>query len=578
MTIHPEPLAISPLHDSPTIKASTDSTETTPPLPMTFADLLQTVIRLSELQLSEPLAPLPVYSPDLYAGVQRLIDLITHLRQTAPASGLSSSTSRQEGILSPACLLPYVSEEAEEVLDLLKTLEPQAVVATSQPELLALNAFIPHLLWSIARTSYSVMQLIEGIRVKVLLPEHHWVAGMLRLVILLEGKTATGQWCFDLVTGCPPTSLLDLATVIHTEETILPLRQATPALIGTNSGAIGPASGQQLQELSQQIQDMTPAVTTLLAGVPVEFLQPGMGWESGGMQLQLGWEFVPHGQNLPEQLDSFLGSDLVEAELLEETDAGIEAGGSLSGSEVASPMPVSLVECPRQLLDATTLIRLAANPGALLGLDTRPAALVGATGRIWQLVATRDGALLPIVEEAYRASERLTHSVFPGCLVQPELLMDELLPKLLWHLTRSSYVVTQFISGFDLRVLQPGKPWQQGTLRLVGMLQIKAVGVNCILDLATGQSIPRQVLLSPDTILDTTATHTLPHLFQVKPRSFLFQAKTLMAELDQQIQMAAPELKQLVQGIAIEWLESEQDWQPGSLNLHLGLAFTEVFY
>jgi hypothetical protein len=145
------------------------------------------------------------------------------------------------------------------------------------------------------------------------------------------------------------------------------------------------------------------------------------------------------------------------------------------------------------------------------------------------------------------------------------LLMDELIPKLLWSITSSTYEIMQLVGGLSTQVLQPHATWQQGTLRLLAALHLHTAAVDNTLDLSTGRSV------------DVDATRLgVGAIVQVNTQGCLqlTSIAILTAHLQQQLYDAVPEYRLLMDGVSIAWLEDvEQDWQSGTMKLSVSLAF-----
>ncbi len=575
------------------------------PLPNQVA-MLQTILKLQDPGLLDPPMVDPPPSVTALSTMQRLVEIINQLRATAPSTPEFATTSEPAtSVLPPAAIAPYVSEEAYEVLDVLQQEQSESSGGNGQgqqrepgdwgvaSQLVTVDHLVPHLLWCVARSSYRVMQLLEGVSVRQCQPGKSWTSGMLRLVTLLEiipsqlpalseadsASQANRQpWCFDLATGDRPTALLDGQVWLQADETVLPLRQRSVTsehLTAKDKGQVG----DQIQALQRQIQASTPAIQCLFEGLQLELLQPGQDWQMGEMRLKLGFEFVPQPAPTTAQL---MGQqpDLVEAEWVEEAIA-VPTSSLADGLEPGDPplTQVCIVERPR-LLNPATLIRLT-DAGILERLtqaNLQPY-LTRAIARLKQdwNAAPPDNQLLTIVQQACALSDQYSVLVESGLNpLLPELLMDELIPKLLWQITCSSYEGMQLLGGIPARVLQPNQDWQQGTLRLLAALQIATDATDWMLDLATGEGV------SSDTIrlseLAVCQQSDLPVGQSLWDKTSVWrqpvQVHTLMHNLRQQIHLNMPALDLLLQGTAIEWLESEQDWQAATLRLHIALAFT----
>jgi hypothetical protein len=185
-----------------------------------------------------------------------------------------------------------------------------------------------------------------------------------------------------------------------------------------------------------------------------------------------------------------------------------------------------------------------------------------------------DQGLLPIVQETWRAIDRANYRMDSTIdLGQPTRLIDELMPKMLWQVTRSSYEITQLIGGVEVTALQPGLDWESGTLRLIVALQIQATAIQCTIDLITGRRITSETtLLDPKTLCQLSLRSDLgEHLTPTFSWQSPVQAETVISHLQQQIRTTAPEIGQFIDVTPIEWLETDQEWQPGTLKLALNL-------
>ena len=548
--------------------------------PFSLETVSLSVLRLTNSLLLNQAAPVSVAAPQTVETMQQLIEIIRTLHSTALTS--SASSPGEFNLFTPEKLVPYVSEEAYEVLEalqsrmedqrsLIKGKEPE-ISTPAAPFLLSFQALIPSLLWSIARSSYLVMQLIEGISVQQYQADGAWLPGMVRLVVMLAVKTPTVDWCFDLVTGCPPNSLLDQDVMLKSDENWLPIWRSLTQT-ATNQGD---RVENQLQELSKQVQAAVPSIKPFLDGEWVDLLHPEGDWQTGQIQLRFGFEFTEWESEFTSYPSLLFQSDLVEAELLE--DEAILETCSQVFTPIAPVSQVSVVELPRQPLAATTLIRLTEQKVLERYSETIAyQQILDAIAYLkqHQSPADADSRLLQVVSKASEIVHR-TDYASDGSIHfhQPVLLMEELMPKLLWQLTRSSYEVTQFLGGIEASLLQPGGSWKQGTLRLLAALQFQASERDFAIDLATGRPIkPESVFLQAETVCQICTLPTTSAPGQAILCQQLSQAKTLISLIKQEIQATTPEIQLLMGETQVEWLEDGQDWQQGTLQLKLGLEF-----
>ncbi|MGA7934599.1 MAG: hypothetical protein WCA35_13715 [Kovacikia sp.] len=584
--------------------------------PFSFETVSQTVLKLTDLSLLNPPTDLPPGSSSTIEAMQQLVGIIRTLRSaTVPVSTEPPSNAPFSLPFTPENLIPYVSEEAYEVWEALqresegkrqqvdgapgsartaatrrlpglsaqhltrRVLSPLKTQNSKlktdpvppSPHFLSIQTLIPALLWSIARSSYLTMQLVEGVRVQRQQADGSWIAGMLRLVTMLTVKTDTVDWCFDLATGRLPESLLDGNVLLRSEDNLLPIWRS-PLQVGDQGDRVEP----QVQELLKQVQVANPATKAFFQGAPIEFLQPGQDWQTGEMKLKLGFEFTAWEAEFTSYQALFLSPDLVEAELLEDADT---AGTSTQGFTPLAPVSqVSVVEMPRQPFRATTLVRLTdSTPLDLCTQAVRQQQVLAAIAYLQQEPLSSDAnkPLAQIVNKAYEIVHRTNHTSDSSIhFHQPVLLIEELIPKLLWQVTRSSYEVVQLIGGIEASILQPKACWQQGILRLLATLWFQAPGIDFFIDLATGRWIrPENVFLHPGAVVQSHGSLVSSAAAKFTRFQQPTQIATLLRSIDRQLQAATPEIQLLMGDNQVEWLEDEQEWERGTLQLKLGLEF-----
>lgn len=514
----------------------------------------QTILRLPDGVVLDRVVSTPL-SPALLRALQRLAELVAQLR--SPQQGWPATLAP-----TPENLLPYVGEEVDDVLEALEAgrisypgMEalPQT---TSQPCLVRVADLIPRLLWYMARSGYSIMQLIEGIRVRVAYPGEAWQSGMVRLAIVLAGTSPQRQWAFDLATQELPGNTLAPEAITQSDDN--PLCQQPTAIA-------------DLQHfLAEQIRQATPGVEPLLQGLAVDWLEPGAGWVSGQLQLHLGLEFIPIAWDAPQPVE-----DLAEAVPVELVELAWQPTTHLRVSPELPPPtaePVShAIPDPAPEADSAqsgVLIRL--TDAVILERYSQLAShqqLAAAFAPSVNPTATDLPAPLALAQQACDAADRLERlpQTSGFGLLQPELLMDELLPKLLWHITRSSYEIMRLVGGVEANLLQPQHDWQQGILRLLVQLQVTAANQNWAIDLAQGQFLAAEpgwadglgVVQSNETVLCHQPT----------------EIATLSETVLNQIWQTTPELQLLATQTSVELLADGLDWQPATLQLRLGLEF-----
>ncbi|XHX80563.1 MAG: hypothetical protein RBJ76_11725 [Stenomitos frigidus ULC029] len=571
------------LSQLPVISPSSPATQH-PEAPFALETVRRTVLKLVD-PFYQPLS-VPSLSDAPLSAMQRLVEMINMLRSSQPLflEGLSPQSPS-----AMAALLPYVSEEAYDVLeawrseeaadhsnrlsatvqhttqkvaptalDLASTALTSTPLASQLNSLITIETLIPSLLWRIARSDYSVMHLIEGVRGRCWQPETGWAAGMLRLIVMLEVEAPTVRWCFDLATGQPAEGLLEASAIVQSEEPALPLQQSVYTDAADNTSDTFCQVEYQLQALLQLLQSETFGLEGFLQGLAIELLQPGANWQAGKLRLRFGFEFTAQVSDLDTSAEGQSYPEPIEAELME---GETEVKGTIAAAQV------SIVKALKQSLSPAALVR--ASDAALLAPYMQQITrqqLAQSLGRLQrQFSHTSENEQLTTILQAALLSLAHQTSLTGIGLQQPTLLLDELAPKLLWSLTCHTYEMTQLLGGVPAQVLQPGEKWQQGTLRLLAVLQITAPELDYALDLSTGRSVPvKATPLPEDAIVQSSVT-------------VLCQQPTAIATLTgylQQLCDRSPEHTLLVNGFAVDWLEDvEQDWQPGTMTLSLSFVF-----
>jgi hypothetical protein len=551
----------------------------------------RTGLNFADLMMLNPV------TPEAMAAFQQLLCQVNQLRAIAPNPITDSN------------LLPYVMDELLDVVQAVA--EPEMVqptVAASDPAIVLLDSLMPRLLWRIASFSYPMMQLLEGVSACALPPGERWQPGVVRLAAILELRLGDRRIAIDLATARPPMAPLALDWQVQTDGDLIVHPRDRPL-------------GQTLQQWTAQLAQAHPIVAALLQGTAVDGLLPGQSWQSGDLTLRLGLEFLPQ---TPEErsLSEMTGYTWIEAELLEETSPRRGGAGEFATpwqglSPIAddeNPRLPAIIElladlpsdAPNNPLAEVALIRLA-DPASQEQYHIWAAqqSLWPWLQQVGHLVQQAPAvALLPSPTDAHgdgeidvttaapwlrsllsMAEQAATTPPLPaaeGCLLQPELLMDELVPKLLWRLARCSYAIAQLLDSVAVRWLHPTSGWVDGRLRLRAILECSGSHLSERIDLATERFLSSAALLSngftqqlsplsrPATA--PNAATTLLQLLEANPPFNPTDTMTiaaLLARVAQQVQQSAPDLEPLLEGVVMEWFTAEQDWQPGHLQIHL---------
>ncbi|GAB4477453.1 MAG: hypothetical protein OHK0037_39400 [Elainellaceae cyanobacterium] len=151
------------------------------------------------------------------------------------------------------------------------------------------------LLWSLSRSSPALMQLLGGVRVRMLQPEAPWDAGTLRLLVTLKLQTPEMDWYIDLATGrMPEPTVFPLAADVVVQAGDLELAAQPDAALPPLSLHQPTPLKQLTEHVMQQIETAVPEVHLLLEGTAVDL------WSDtdpephpATLQVLVDFDFVP---------------------------------------------------------------------------------------------------------------------------------------------------------------------------------------------------------------------------------------------------------------------------------------------
>lgn len=520
-------------------------------------NLREAVFQLPDRALVETLTQVELPAEPILADLRKFLDLICTLR--------SPENWHAQQPPSAAALLPYVRDEAQDILEALAGLGcPAPAPLAESPVLTRLDDLTSRLLWCVARSAYSTMQLLEGLPARVCPPDGEWQAGILRLAVIVEIHRSPATVALDVALGCPPTAWIKPDWLIQLDqESDFQLGWAAPATDVTERSLFW--FKRSLSALTQQLLTTQPALQPWLDGLPVNWLIPGGDWQSGVARLKLDIDFMP--QSLDSMAVIAPSMNSIEAELVDDPDPPLPL---VPAAAILSPprLPVTVVDMSLPATLATTMIRVATPATQTQFTQFAIAQELSHFINTWRgklPAQPLDDLLLPLVQATFNLTELSTAAASPHfCLLQPELLMDELLPKLRWRVTRSSFAGMEWLGGVACRLLKPAAAWETGLLRLMVVLEMTTQDEQWWVDLTTGRFLPELTWTTPAAAIADLPPTAHPNLVAIQQ---------LNHELQQMMMGGLPELASLSAGIDIEWLTAEYDWQPGHLRLHMGLEF-----
>ncbi len=182
---------------------------------------------------------------------------------------------------------------ADELVDVIYSPKSPSSLIRLQPEMPLIELSL-RLLWQMVKSSYNVMQMISGVKAKVLQPGLVWQTGTLRLLAVLNAEFLSDAWEVDIASSQP------LKFDLH------PL---APESIIQSDGSEWCRFPQSLEFLKMQIINLLetiPELKSWMKGVKVDWgnynenLELSINWQSGLAQLSLDFEWIPEQTNFPE--------------------------------------------------------------------------------------------------------------------------------------------------------------------------------------------------------------------------------------------------------------------------------------
>lgn len=148
------------------------------------------------------------------------------------------------------------------------------------------------------------------------------------------------------------------------------------------------------------------------------------------------------------------------------------------------------------------------------------------------------------------------------------ILVDDLIPKLLWYLLRSSYDVMRLIGGVPGRIFPPDREVSTGIVRLVAGLEARSPNTCWFFDFATDRASS-----SKEAIASSCATDSQIQSDEIPVCQQQLSVEQLVAQLTEQIQAATPQLALFTPPTPVELLEPGSAWQSAQIQLTLDLEF-----
>ncbi|MGJ3248080.1 MAG: hypothetical protein ACFE0I_18600 [Elainellaceae cyanobacterium] len=474
-------------------------------------------------------------------ALHRLLHSIKQLR--SPQGGWPETVPQ-----TPENLLPYVEEEAQDLLHVLQADvdTPQVNEITAQTALswthwhdyFTIRQLAPWLLWCVARASSGMMQLMEGIVASIAQSDYPQQTGILRLIVVLDICTPTATCALDLATGRLVSSSLPGDTLIQSEDCTL-CREAI-AIDGLK------------QRVEHYLLATIPEATELMRGLGVNVLIPGESWQSGSVCFRLDVEFIA-------DADDMAIDRMLEAEILS-TIAEIDLVASREAHSIPALQPLIRLSNPNWLEHYAAAVlnqHLLSQPNVMSSYTQL---------RQQSPNAPTDTYLVALIQDVYEFSAGVEMSLSDADydFIRHELRLNEFVLQLMWCFSRSAFEMMQLISGVRATVLQPGCSWGTGTLRLLVTLQVETPELEWSLDIATGR---------PAT-LDAFPLH--PQAIAQANDCRWCESACLVNRLGnrvEQVWRSHPDLSLWLDGTDANVLVSSGDWQPCTIQVRTSFEF-----
>lgn len=245
--------------------------------------LLETQIRLTDPKIIQPYAQTKIQQ---YWWCW----LIQKNNQTLPTSTCSHPISNDQQLLNSnsqtedSLLMDFI-HLADELIDIIYNPTSVSSLATLQPELSLVELSL-RLLWQLISSSYTLMQLISGIKAKLLQPGYNWETGTLRLLAVFNANFSNETWEIDIATS--QTLKFDLHT------------PAPESIIQSDNceWCQFPQSIEFLIKQTTELLQTSPELKSWMNeakldwGTPNQTLELPLTWQTGFAQLSVGFEWI----------------------------------------------------------------------------------------------------------------------------------------------------------------------------------------------------------------------------------------------------------------------------------------------
>lgn len=448
---------------------------------------------------------------------------------------------------TPANLLPYASDEAEELLETLHQWQREnsskttLIPALEQPHLQLVAGFSAELLWAIAASAPDIMQLLEG-------KSTHF-RGVntenIRLIPVLTVKLDKTAYTFDLAMQSavqPDLAIADIASDW--------LSRVSPCT----------AYETLQQQVWQQVTTNVPHLQLWREGQTLPLLLPGQSWTTVHVILHLELAAL---NPLRKTAQPAKGSTQLTMPLRSPLDSGIphpQIWLSEPSVSTFNQLPVAIAsnepffrEADVSFLESTDLETVSAQAEA-----------IDFSRRLndWSNLEEAEMTAIALVAAAHEfiCSDRQV----VGAFARSPLTLMELCQQLRWLWVRASQDCLPLMAGLAARWLPPGKGWRTGSVVSVGRLHLQSAANNqASLDIASGEWISERSQLSHDHIVQLLTSSGLSHS--------CWTVGELETYLQQTLQQRSPLLNYFMAGTSIALTSPCDELFPQAKPPHLRL-------
>lgn len=461
------------------------------------------------------------------AATEKLLKIMRTL--CAPDSGWPEDKPQ-----TPENLLPYVADEAEELLETLQVWASGCCTAAPMPgtnsnpevrgNLKLFSELSAYFLWAIAASTPAAMKLLEGISTQL---SCQAASHGVRLVPVLQVHCDHADYA------------LDLATQTYFDPQIVLSETAVLQLPDQDVAAMSLAQWQQ--RIWQGAIAIAPELRQWQRGTAIQLLLPGQAWTTASALLWL--KFVPLTvavggiSTKPDEdtwkYDTTLNLDDMGIPNARVWQAEVDERTTLVDADIVANAPNGLSH--RFSLEADVAFEDIAGLQAAIA----PLAIDQVRQRFQLSSGTTDLSPLELVEAVYTVIHP-EKSLEPLPLRSP-LTLAELCQQVKWLWIRASQDLMPLMAGVTARRLAARQPWDVGTVVTVGQLVIQDQTEKAILDVTSGAWEMGETPLDTGEILHLQTPTRLPQT--------LWRGEDLAAYCNDWVRQRSPLLAHLMPGI-----------------------------